>query len=179
MYFGSDFGKIELIGEETIYCEAGTSLGALCNFALEKELTGLEFAYGIPGTVGGAVYMNAGAYGGEMKDYIRTVVAIKLEDQSMYEIEAKDCDFGYRHSLFEDGGYVILAAVFDLPEGDKDAIAEQMRTLNEKRRNSQPLDLPSCGSAFKRPVGGYAAALTTIISGRTVRIAANAPIYTA
>jgi UDP-N-acetylmuramate dehydrogenase len=143
----------------SLYAEAGNSLAKVSQFAQANGRAGLEFASGIPGTLGGGILMNAGAYGGEMKDYIRTVVAIKLEDQAMYEIEAKDCDFGYRHSLFEDGGYVILAAVFDLPEGDKDAIAEQMRTLNEKRRNSQPLDLPSCGSAFKRPVGGYAAAL--------------------
>ena len=151
--------KMWMQTDGSLYAEAGNSLAKVSQFAQANGRAGLEFASGIPGTLGGGILMNAGAYGGEMKDYIRTVVAIKLEDQAMYEIEAKDCDFGYRHSLFEDGGYVILAAVFDLPEGDKDAIAEQMRTLNEKRRNSQPLDLPSCGSAFKRPVGGYAAAL--------------------
>ena len=151
--------KMWMQSDGSLYAEAGNSLARVSQFAQSNGRAGLEFASGIPGTLGGGILMNAGAYGGEMKDYIRTVIAIKLEDQSMYEIEAKDCDFGYRHSLFEDGGYVILASVFDLPEGDKDAIAEQMRTLNEKRRNSQPLDLPSCGSAFKRPVGGYAAAL--------------------
>ena len=151
--------KMWIQEDGSLYAEAGNSLARVSQYAQTNGLAGLEFASGIPGTLGGGVLMNAGAYGGEMKDHIRTVLCIKLEDQSLYEIEAKDCDFGYRHSLFEDGGYVILAAVFDLPEGDKDEIAEQMRTLNEKRRNSQPLDLPSCGSAFKRPVGGYAAAL--------------------
>lgn len=151
--------KMWIQSDGSLYAEAGNSLAKVSQFAQSKGLAGLEFASGIPGSLGGGVLMNAGAYGGEMKDYLRTVIAIKIEDQSMYEIEAKDCDFGYRHSMFEDGGYVILAAVFDLPEGDPDAIAEQMRTLNEKRRNSQPLDMPSCGSAFKRPKGGYAAAL--------------------
>lgn len=151
--------KMWIQEDGSLYAEAGNSLAKVSQFAQSNGLAGLEFASGIPGTLGGGILMNAGAYGGEMKDYVRTVLCIKLEDQSLYEMEAKDCDFGYRHSLFENGGHVVLAAVFDLPEGDKDEIAEQMRTFNEKRRNSQPLDMPSCGSAFKRPVGGYAAAL--------------------
>lgn len=151
--------KMWIQSDGSLYAEAGNSLARVSQFAQSNSLAGLEFASGIPGTLGGGVLMNAGAYGGEMKDYIRTVLCIKLEDQSLYELEAADCAFGYRHSLFEDGGYVVVAAVFDLPEGDPKEIAEKMRTLNEKRRNSQPLDMPSCGSAFKRPVGGYAAAL--------------------
>ena len=135
--------KMWMQSDGSLYAEAGNSLARVSQFAQSNGRAGLEFASGIPGTLGGGILMNAGAYGGEMKDYIRTAIMSGI---------------GCYH-LFEDGGYVILAAVFDLPEGDKDAIAEQMRTLNEKRRNSQPLDLPSCGSAFKRPVGGYAAAL--------------------
>jgi len=143
----------------TIYVEAGVSLSKLSQFAQENSLSGLEFASGIPGSVGGGVLMNAGAYGGELKDFIQSVVYYYIPDQTLYEIPAEECDFAYRHSKFEDGHYIVLSAVFQLPEGDKKEISSKMKSLNEKRRTSQPLDMPSSGSAFKRPVGGYAAAL--------------------
>ena len=123
-------------------------------------LAGLEFASGIPGSVGGGVMMNAGAYGGELKDAVESVVCYYLPEQRLYEVTAEKCQFGYRDSFFKKlPGNVIISAVFRLHEGDKDEIAAKMRELNERRRDKQPLDLPSAGSAFKRPEGHYAAAL--------------------
>jgi UDP-N-acetylmuramate dehydrogenase len=121
---------------------AGVRLSALCKTALEHGLTGLEFAYGIPGTVGGAVYMNAGAYGGEMK-----------------EAAAAELDLRYRHSIFEENGGCILSAQFALTPGEPEAIRAKMDELMAKRLDKQPLDKPSAGSTFKRPVGAFAAAL--------------------
>lgn len=138
---------------------AGVRLSALCKTALEHGLTGLEFAYGIPGTVGGAVYMNAGAYGGEMKDVTDSVVVYYLPEQALTEVAGKDCEFSYRHSAFENISCAILSAVFRLTPGVPEEIGAKMNEMNEKRRASQPLDMPSAGSAFKRPEGGYAAAL--------------------
>ena len=139
---------------------AGAMLGAVAGFAAENGLTGLEFASGIPGTVGGAVTMNAGAYGGEMKDAVESVVCLYTPDQGLYELTAEQCAFAYRKSYFSTHpGCVILSAVFRLQPGDKDEIAAKMREMNEKRRAKQPLELPSAGSAFKRPEGHYAGAL--------------------
>lgn len=152
--------KLFLLPDGAIYAEAGVSLSKLASFAQANGLTGLEFASGIPGTVGGGVRMNAGAYGGEMKDAVESVVYYYLPEQALYEIPRDNCRFGYRSSVFQQfAGFAILSAVFRLPEGDKDEIAAKMRELNEKRRAKQPLDLPSAGSAFRRPEGHYAAAL--------------------
>ena len=152
--------KLFLLPDGAIYAEAGVSLSKLASFAQANSLTGLEFASGIPGTVGGGVRMNAGAYGGELKDAVESVVYYYLPEQMLYEIPNYNCLFGYRSSIFQRaGGFAILSAVFRLKKGDKDEIAAKMRELNEKRRDKQPLDLPSAGSAFKRPEGHYAAAL--------------------
>ena len=145
--------------ENTIYAEAGVSLAKLAQFAQANGLSGLEFASGIPGSVGGGVLMNAGAYGGEMKDVVESVVVYYIPDQALTEVKGEDCGFAYRHSNFERVSCAIMGTVFRLTPDDPDAIAARMREMNEKRRNSQPLDMPSAGSAFKRPVGGYAAAL--------------------
>ncbi|MBP3484055.1 MAG: UDP-N-acetylmuramate dehydrogenase [Oscillospiraceae bacterium] len=145
--------------ENTIYAEAGVSLAKLAQFAQANGLSGLEFASGIPGSVGGGVLMNAGAYGGEMKDVVESVVVYYIPDQALTEVRGEDCGFAYRHSNFERVSCAIMGTVFRLTPDDPDAIAARMREMNEKRRNSQPLDMPSAGSAFKRPVGGYAAAL--------------------
>ncbi len=145
--------------ENTIYADAGVSLARLAQFAQQNGLAGLEFASGIPGSVGGGILMNAGAYGGEMKDVIDSVVVYYLPDQALCECKGEDCGFSYRHSNFEQAGCAILSAVFKLTPDDPEAIAARMSEMNDKRRKSQPLDLPSAGSAFKRPVGGYAAAL--------------------
>ena len=118
----------------------------------------MEFAHGIPGSLGGAVSMNAGAYGGEMKDIVVTTQYLD-ESLEVREVHGAAHDFGYRHSRFSDTGAVILASTLRLTPGDPAAIRARMAELSEKRRASQPLELPSAGSTFKRPVGGYAAAL--------------------
>ena len=144
---------------DTVYAEAGVSLARLAQFAQSQGLAGLEFASGIPGSVGGAVLMNAGAYGGEMKDVIESVVMYYLTDQALCEVDNAGCAFEYRNSAFTRVNCTITGAVFKLHRDEPEVIAARMHELNEKRRQSQPLDMPSAGSAFKRPVGGYAAAL--------------------
>ena len=152
--------KLFLLPDGAIYAEAGVSLARVAAFAQENALTGLEFAGGIPGTLGGGCLMNAGAYGGEMKDVVESVVYLYIPDQCMYEIENSNCAFGYRQSMFQKTpGCIILSAVLRLQEGDRQAIAERMHELGEKRREKQPLDYPSAGSAFRRPEGHFAAAL--------------------
>lgn len=152
--------RLFLLPDGSVYAESGVSLSRLASFALEHGLTGLEFASGIPGTVGGGLVMNAGAYGGELKDTVQSVVLYYLQDQSLYEMLNRDCAFGYRTSYFQrTPGCVLFSAVFHLLPGDRSAIAEKMRDLNARRREKQPLDLPSAGSAFRRPEGYYAAAL--------------------
>ena len=152
--------KLFLLPDGAIYAECGVPLSRLAAFAQQNGLAGLEFASGIPGSVGGGVMMNAGAYGGELKDAVESVVCYYLPEQRLYEVTAEKCQFGYRDSFFKKlPGNVIISAVFRLHEGDKDEIAANMRELNERRRDKQPLDLPSAGSAFKRPEGHYAAAL--------------------
>ena len=149
-----------LLPDGAIYAEAGVSLSRLSSFAQQNGLQGLEFASGIPGSVGGGCFINAGAYGGEMKDVVESVVCLYSPDQGLYELPAEQCAFSYRKSLFNTrGGYVILSAVFRLQPGDRDEIAAKMREMNEKRRAKQPLELPSAGSAFKRPEGNFAGAL--------------------
>ena len=136
------------------------SLAKLASFAQQNSLSGLEFASGIPGTVGGGLMMNAGAYGGEMKDVVQSVVLYYLPEQRLYELNNEQCRFGYRKSLFQEmGGCVLLSAVIRCPKGDGAEIAAKMRELNERRRDKQPLDLPSAGCAFRRPEGHFAAAL--------------------
>ena len=152
--------KLFLLPDGAVYAEAGVSLARLAAFAQENGLSGLEFAGGIPGTVGGGCIMNAGAYGGELKDVIESVVFLYVPDQALYEIANTDCGFGYRQSIFQKtAGCVLLSAVFRLKPDDRQAISERMQELGEKRRSKQPLDLPSAGSAFRRPEGHYAAKL--------------------
>ena len=152
--------KLYLLPDGAIYAEAGVPLSRLAAFAQQNGLTGLEFASGIPGTVGGGVRMNAGAYDGELKDVVESVVYCYLPEQALYEMPRDNCLFGYRSSIFQKAsGFAILSAVFRLQEGDRDEIAAKMRELNDRRREKQPLDLPSAGSAFRRPEGHYAAAL--------------------
>lgn len=152
-----DFRKIEVQGEN-IKCGAGASLTKLCLEAQRHSLTGLEFAYGIPGTVGGAAYMNAGAYGGEMKDVVVYCTHLDKElNVSMFK--AHELDLAYRHSAYMNDDYIILDVNFKLKTDDKDAIKARMEELMQKRKDKQPLELPSAGSTFKRPEGAFAAAL--------------------
>ncbi len=150
-------GGIERTGD-TLRAHAGVSLAALCTEALRQGLTGLEFAYGIPGTVGGAVYMDAGAYGGEIKDVL-TQVRYRAADGTIRTAPAEALDLGYRHSVFETNGGCILSAEFCLQPGDPAVIRAKMNELMGRRKDKQPLDMPSAGSMFKRPQGAFAGAL--------------------
>lgn len=149
---------ITMIDDTTIYAQAGCSLVKLCRFALEHNLSGLEFAYGIPGTVGGAVYMNAGAFGGEIKDIILSADAVG-KDGSVRKVTSKEMALGYRQSCFQESGEVVSSAVFKLESGNYDEIQDKMVELMGRRREKQPLDFPSAGSTFKRPTGFFAGKL--------------------
>ena len=142
---------------DCIVVGAGVTMAQAAAFAADQGLAGLEFAHGIPGTMGGGVYMNAGAYGGELCQVcVETTV---LRDGELVTVAGEDQGFAYRRSAFQNDGSVILRTVCRLTPDDPAAIRERMRDLAQRRRNSQPLELPSAGSTFKRPVGGYAAAL--------------------
>ena len=137
---------------------AGVTMTKAAVFAANHGLSGLEFAHGIPGTVGGGVYMNAGAYGGEICQVCETVDVMDRNGE-IRTLTNREMEFSYRHSCLEDNGGIVISAVFALSPKPQEQIRETMRQLMSKRSASQPLDLPSAGSAFKRPVGGYAAAL--------------------
>lgn len=141
-----------------ILAGAAVSLAALSIEAKNAELSGLEFASGIPGTLGGALFMNAGAYGGEMKDVVSEVSFID-SDGTVKTITNDECDFGYRNSIFSSGEKIIVSAKLTLFRGNKDEISEKMRTLNAQRKEKQPLEYPSAGSTFKRPEGNFAGTL--------------------
>ncbi len=155
IHLGERFAEIARI-DDGLRAQAGATLARLAAAAKEFGLTGLEFAHGIPGSLGGAVVMNAGAYGGEMKD---VVASVRFLDPDGTIRETTEPCFSYRHSRFSDGSGLILRADLCLTPGDPAAIHARMMELWTKRSASQPLDCPSAGSTFKRPVGGYAAAL--------------------
>ena len=141
-----------------IHAKAGASLAKIAAEALEEGLTGMEFAAGIPGTLGGAVVMNAGAYGGEMKDILKEVLVMDQQGR-IFTLEKKDLKLGYRTSAVKEKGYIVLAAVLELRPGDREEIRKLMEDLKQKRVEKQPLDLPSAGSTFKRPEGYFAGKL--------------------
>lgn len=152
-----NFSKITLEGNK-ITSQAGATLKEIADFALENKLQGFEFASGIPGDLGGAVTMNAGAYGGEMKDVLESVKVID-KDLNVLDIDAKDMSLRYRNSRVQDEGLIVLEAVINLSEGDYDKIKEYQDELTFKRESKQPLEYPSAGSTFKRPEGYYAGKL--------------------
>ena len=149
---------MERLDDTRIRVMAGVTMTRTAVYAANLGLAGLEFAHGIPGTVGGGVYMNAGAYGGEIKGVCDSV---EVMDRSgnIRRMTNADMEFSYRHSILEETGDIVLSADFVLTKDEPGAIKARMKELIGKRSASQPLDLPSAGSAFKRPVGGYAAAL--------------------
>ncbi len=142
----------------TIRAGAAASLSSVCAFARDKGLTGLEFAWGIPGSVGGAVYMDAGAYGGETRDVVNTVTHMTPAGQ-LETVSGSGLAFGYRKSRYTGGKDVILWARYTLSPGDPRQIAAKMEELMDRRKSKQPYEMPSAGSVFKRPQNGYAAAL--------------------
>ncbi|MBB1080321.1 UDP-N-acetylmuramate dehydrogenase [Limosilactobacillus sp. STM2_1] len=149
--------KIE-VHDNKVTAQAGASYIDTTRMARDNNLTGLEFAAGIPGSIGGAIFMNAGAYGGETKNVV-TDATVMLPDGTIEHLSNKELDFGYRHSSIQENKGVVLDATFTLEPGDYDEIKAKMDDLNERREAKQPLDLPSCGSVFKRPEGYYAGKL--------------------
>lgn len=136
----------------------GAKIIDVSRYALEQGLTGLEFACGIPGTVGGALYMNAGAYGGEVKDVLHSALAVNAQGE-IVELPAEELGFGYRKSVFVNGDHIVLEARFALKPGTESEIRTEMERLTELRESKQPLEYPSCGSVFKRPPGRFAGQL--------------------
>lgn len=153
-----DFRKIALVDDDTIYCGAGATLAALCKFALNNGLSGLEFAWGIPGSVGGAVFMNAGAYGGEMKDVVYSVNHLTKNGEPG-RTEKDDLQFGYRASVYRQNNAIITGATLKLRKDNPEDIRARMDDYLGRRSSKQPLEYPSAGSVFKRPEGAYAGAL--------------------
>lgn len=153
----SDFNKIEVKGNKII-AKSGAPLSALCVEAAKAGLSGLEFAYGIPGSVGGAVYMNAGAYGGEISDVIVSAEYL-TQDGKKGKLSKAEMALGYRKSAFMENGFIITEATFTLKKDNPKDIWDRMISLMEKRKKKQPLEYPSGGSTFKRPEGYYAGAL--------------------
>lgn len=149
---------MEQIDQNRIRVHAGVTMTRAAVFAAGLGLSGLEFAHGIPGTVGGGVYMNAGAYGGDISQVCQSVDVL-CPDGQLRTFTAQEMAFSYRHSRLEEEGGIVVSAVFLLESKPQEQIRQQMQELMRRRKQSQPLDLPSAGSAFKRPVGGYAAAL--------------------
>ena len=153
-----DFDEIVPDGDNRLRCGAGITLAGVCTFAKNSGLGGMEFAWGIPGSVGGAVFMNAGAYGGEMKDIV--VSSHYLDEHgNVCELRGAQHDFSYRHSAYSEKNVVILDVTIELAPKNKNDIFFLMQDTMEKRRKKQPLNRPSAGSVFKRPEGYYAAAL--------------------
>lgn len=159
LLLGGEFKEIRLDEDgTTVHAGAGVSLMTLCKFALEHSLSGLEFAYGIPGSVGGAVYMNAGAYGGEMKDVVRSVTHLTADGETVTANE-NTLDFSYRHSRYTGTDDTILFAELSLRPAKREDIQAQMEELFARRKEKQPYTSPSAGSIFKRPQNGFAAAM--------------------
>ncbi|WP_340023818.1 UDP-N-acetylmuramate dehydrogenase [Paenibacillus sp. FSL K6-1096] len=146
------------IRDGLLYAQCGAKIIEVSGYALEQGLTGLEFACGIPGTVGGALYMNAGAYGGEVKDVLHSALVIDPDGQ-LLTLQGDQFEWGYRKSVFASGHYIVLEARFALLPGDPAAIRAKMDELTYLRESKQPLEYPSCGSVFKRPPGRYAGQL--------------------
>jgi len=151
-------GGMEQLDERRIRVMAGVTMARAAGFAANLGLSGMEFAHGIPGSVGGGVYMNAGAYGGEICQICESVLVMDRQGNTR-RLSADQMQFSYRHSILEESGEIVVSADFRLNPGDPEQIWNRMKELIAKRSASQPLDLPSAGSAFKRPAGGYAAAL--------------------
>lgn len=154
----SDMNNIELSEENILSCYAGTTLKELTDFCIDNSLTNLEFSCGIPGSVGGAIFMNAGAYGGEMKEVVEKVeVFDRKGNKKVYSNE--DMNFSYRHSVIQETGEIISKVYFKMLDGNKEEIIARVNELNKMREEKQPLEYPSCGSVFKRPVGYFAGKL--------------------
>ena len=161
--------RVEERSKGEFEAQAGAAMARLATFAMERGYTGLEFAHGIPGTVGGGVYMNAGAYGGEMCQVVTGVTAMDRVG-NLLDIPADKLELSYRHSRFMNEDLVILSVRVKLEKGDREEIRAKMAELMTRRRTSQPLELPSAGSTFKRPATGYAAAMIEAAGLKGLRV---------
>ena len=155
---GDEMTELSLEGEDVINCSAGTKVVTLCKFALENSLSGLEFAFGIPGTCGGAVFMNAGAYGGEVKDVISEITYL-TPDIELKTMPVEEAELSYRHSVFKENGCIVVSAKFKMRKAPEAEIKAAMNDYLSRRKDKQPLEYPSAGSTFKRPEGHFAGAL--------------------
>lgn len=153
-----EFCAIKQIGETGIECGAGATLAALCSFAREKSLTGLEFAWGIPGGAGGAAFMNAGAYDCAIQNVLTDCTHITKAGE-ISTLTGDELKLGYRHSAYSENGCTILSLTINLEKGNREQIEKKMNELFQRRKSKQPLELPSAGSVFKRPAGHFAGAL--------------------
>lgn len=157
LLIGGDFSDIKITGNKVI-CQSGAKLSSVCLEVQKHGLSGMENLYGIPGTVGGALYMNAGAYGTEISDVIESAEYLD-SDGNIYSISESDMNLSYRHSIFSEKDRIIISAVFRLEKGEPEKIKSAMNECIAKRREKQPLEYPSAGSTFKRPQGSYASLL--------------------
>lgn len=155
---GKDFEKVCLTGDNEIYAGAASSMASVAAFAAENELAGFEFASGIPGSFGGGIFMNAGAYDGEIKDVLIDARVID-KDGNVMTVPAAELELSYRKSAVEEKGFVVLGGTIRLHKGKKEDIKALMNDLNSRRREKQPLNYPSAGSTFKRPAGSFAGKL--------------------
>ncbi len=154
---GNKMSNVQVV-DNMIYADAGALMSKVANTALKAGLTGFEALAGIPGSVGGGIYMNAGAYGSEMKDVLKNVTYI-MRNNDIVTVGAKDLDLSYRHSIFEENGGIIVRCCIELEHGNSDEISEKMKDFAQRRREKQPLEFPSAGSTFKRPEGHFAGKL--------------------
>lgn len=155
---GKGLEKIEFRPDGTVEAQAGISLARMASRLADRGLTGFEFASGIPGTLGGAITMNAGAYGGEIKDCIKSATVL-TESGDKLVLDKEKMELGYRSSIVQKEQYIVLSAIFSFEKGEPEQIKAQMKELNRKRREKQPLEYPSAGSTFKRPEGYFAGKL--------------------
>ena len=145
--------------EDTVMCEAGIYMSTLAKQLMNAGLSGFEFASGIPGSLGGGLFMNAGAYGGELKDIVKSVLAVSPDGSCTRVFTNEEMQFAYRHSILQENGYIAVAASLKLAKDEPAKIAERMRELAQKRNSKQPVQYPSAGSTFKRPEGYFAGKL--------------------
>lgn len=154
----SEFSNIQVEGE-CLIAHSGAKLSEVYTVAYENSLTGFEFASGIPGTIGGAIFMNAGAYGGEMKDIVESVEVLDFDNYEVKELKNEELDFSYRKSIIQRKNYIVLTIKLKLKKGNKEEIKAVYEDLREKRNSKQPLNFGSAGSTFKRPEGHFASKL--------------------
>ena len=155
---GDAFNRV-VVEDDRLICGTGTLMSVVAKAALAADLTGFEFASGIPGSIGGAIFMNAGAYGGEMKDIVESVQLVKNDGSKVVDVKAADLDLSYRHSILEETRDVAVTVTLKLKKGNHDEIAAQMADLTKRRNEKQPVQYPSAGSFFKRPEGYFAGKL--------------------